>query len=1231
VLLDNGRVYMKVLPASPNMQPSLLCLDALTGKLIMKPAQDHTATVSGFQFYIPQVSPEDVMHFRDRLSRSLTLLDKTIFTVEGGRFGMGVGILTPYKGQEAHNTLAAYKIDGQEFKLKWRAPVPGGARHRHADDQPDIQINKINYLSLPVPAGPGSPGLIVVTRRQNGLYAQSLSRTTGRALWETFLCEEPAQSLRWSPVGVAVEGGEAYIATGVGFVFALDATDGQIHWSAKYKQAKQTSGGQISTPSQRNGWDQDTILVRGGYVIVAPSDSPDLLRFDRRTGHHDRNERDESDWKYVMGVLGDNLYIGGQSQIWRFSIRTFGRRSMASSLQGIDQSLGRGVVTDSALYIPTKDGIVLLDPYSDRILKKIGLIRIDSSQSSDPIGNLFSDGRNLIVSGMDRTYALVGAAARLKQLDWRVERGDVRAMVERGRLRREAGKFDGALSDLRKAFQMSLDSIQKRRVRSQLLDVLLVQAKLSPAKAGPWLQEAERLAKSHEQRLRIQLALADHSSRQGQIDRAMRLYLNVATDPVGGTLAVEDQRAQTTVVGSQAASSALHTLLAEHPSLAFKLDEEAEKAWTQALKDAGPPGVREKAQLEIDVRHALAELSKARQLDKPDEEKILKLEESVRVNNLRIELLRRRQKDPLATVLMLERAFPETLAVVKAAQVMAQQAAIHFKARQVSQYETAEWMLIKLSQASQKRTAASALAALARFHQSVGQIQQAAMEWQRLKREYTGVTLGTATPILAQDAAQKGLALIPQDLRSNAQSSLRQMPKLPLEFLWKSETSKMGRVGLGSSNHTQFIEEHLLVINKATNRLHCKDVRTGRDNWVVQLFRADSRTSQGGKHYTHYYGYAFPNGQLLRAGHIGVLWNPGKTTRIEVIGLVTGRSLWRFGRTNEIPSKGTVDPMGFAHLAVGNGLIAVVLDDPTQGPRIRAYDLFTGKHRWTRSFERDAVGGIHIAHGFVNVLLNGGRQIAVCDRRTGSQLGKIQLTAQSAKRPALWPSAGLIHEREQTLVMSKLPSGNDQWKLALPPSKSETPTPAKLHSLNDRYIYVVARRSEKSHHWIVDTQTGKRVIDLSPANNSSVQIQVALSQDGKKVLAYGPSNSGGMQLTQYALDTGKASKSVSFAKSAIGLTLENLWADSAVVPIADKASGVSEISFFDLDSAKIRKDFVLSTANRRGNDSSLFGPQSDGKFHGLSYVEVRGDVLLITSKTHGMAAFGHRKSPRRNR
>jgi len=370
---------------------------------------------------------------------------------------------------------------------------------------------------------------------------------------------------------------------------------------------------------------------------------------------------------------------------------------------------------------------------------------------------------------------------------------------------------------------------------------------------------------------------------------------------------------------------------------------------------------------------------------------------------------------------------------------------------------------------------------------------------------------------------------------------------------------------------------------------------------------------------------------LLRAGHIGVLWNPGKTTRIEVIGLVTGRSLWRFGRTNEIPSKGTMNPMGFAHLAVGNGLIAVVLDDPTQGPRVRAYDLFTGKHRWTRSFARDAVGGIHIAHGYVHVLLNGGRQIVVCDRRTGSQLGQIRLTIQSSKRPALWPTRGLVHERDQSLVMSKLPSGQDQWTLALPPSKSDSPKSAELHSLNDRYIYVVTRRSAKSHHWIVDTQTGKRVVDLSPTNNTSVQIQVAMSQDGKNVLAFGPSDSGGMQLTRYALATGKAAKPILFDKSAIGLTLENLWADSAVVPIAKKSSNISEVNFFDIDSATMRKDFVLSSANRRGTDSPLFGNQSDGRFYGLSFVEVRGDVLLITSKTHGMAAFGHRRSPRRDR
>src|SRR5690606_8030736 len=109
--------------------------------------------------------------------------------------------------------------------------------------------------------------------------------------WKTYLCDEPSGGCsHWSPVGVSVEGGEVYVATGSGVVFALDATSGSIRWAVRYRRDGSTNsqlqnyfgyGGQLL---ELKGWDEDLAIPHGKALVVIASDHDRIFAIDRRTG-----------------------------------------------------------------------------------------------------------------------------------------------------------------------------------------------------------------------------------------------------------------------------------------------------------------------------------------------------------------------------------------------------------------------------------------------------------------------------------------------------------------------------------------------------------------------------------------------------------------------------------------------------------------------------------------------------------------------------------------------------------------------------------------------------------------------------------------------------------------------------------------------------------------------------------------------------------------------------------
>ena len=92
------------------------------------------------------------------------------------------------------------------------------------------------------------------------------------------------------------------------------------------------------------------------------SDSDRILALDRRTGERiwesPRTSPFGSVANYCLGVNGRGLFVAGQNVVRRYDIPS-GRLVQEKEFK--EDSLGRGCVTDDAVYVPVKDSILKLD------------------------------------------------------------------------------------------------------------------------------------------------------------------------------------------------------------------------------------------------------------------------------------------------------------------------------------------------------------------------------------------------------------------------------------------------------------------------------------------------------------------------------------------------------------------------------------------------------------------------------------------------------------------------------------------------------------------------------------------------------------------------------------------------------------------------------------------------------------------------------------------------------
>jgi len=331
---------------------------------------------------------------------------------------------------------------------------PDGLPIAAGRDGPPMVSNSVGYLGEGVAVGE----LMILPLSDGGsVHLQAVSLSDGKTVWRTQLCDAPsAGSPKWAPVRLAVDGQDLYCCCGVGLVFAVNAADGRIRFARRYDRsviggtdntAANNWGGQMPTTAQFDGWLEDLVIPFRSVIVVAPSDSDRLIAFDRTDGRFvwsaPKNPFADP-MQYVIGVRGRQLFAAGKESILCYDLQGQGRLVWREEFGG--ESLGRGCLTESGIYMPTSNSVIryAYDLPAGQRTRKLAQVGV-RGLGSVPVGNLLSDGRRLWSIGPGVVQALDSARNRIDDLERRSEAGEASAIWERILLTIETGDSSRAL------------------------------------------------------------------------------------------------------------------------------------------------------------------------------------------------------------------------------------------------------------------------------------------------------------------------------------------------------------------------------------------------------------------------------------------------------------------------------------------------------------------------------------------------------------------------------------------------------------------------------------------------------------------------------------------------------------------------------------------------------------------------------------------------------------------
>lgn len=364
----------------------------------------------------------EVRDFSDSIHQSMAIVRDKILTLQGRPMDFteeslpldaGVRRAAPgamvfqARGQNTgparmrDNRLVAYHA--RNGKLQWTRSAA----------EPDTE-NPVGacFAGPPVPYG---ALVLIPVLEGSGMYLTAIETDAGVTRWRRFLADEPVgATVPTGSIVIAVEGGEAYVSTGAGLVFSVDAISGAINWASRYPRSvksdpareRQMRFGGFNNRSlaQFEGWAEEMIVASGRAVVVAAMDFDHLFALDRRDGSllwesACRPSPDAAGCDYVLGIRDGMFYAAGREVVRGYRVDG-GRMMWETAVEG---GFARGMLTDKGIFVPSgKDKIMQLDLSGGKKISEID-VEVEGKQ---PLGNLFSDGERLYGFGLQKAYAI---------------------------------------------------------------------------------------------------------------------------------------------------------------------------------------------------------------------------------------------------------------------------------------------------------------------------------------------------------------------------------------------------------------------------------------------------------------------------------------------------------------------------------------------------------------------------------------------------------------------------------------------------------------------------------------------------------------------------------------------------------------------------------------------------------------------------------------------------------
>ncbi len=355
-----------------------------------------------------------------------------------------------------HRTLVA--LDTRSGDVLWSHDDASLARTEHPDT--DL-ISAESVASPPLVVG---DDLLVASWRWEALFSVRVvcyDRHTGHTRWrrnvtlgqqELNLFGRPVKEL--ATTALAERDGVIYFGTNLGVVAALDRESGNVVWLTTYPQTPiPRSEYWYQTVERGVRWHPGPVVVTDRHLLIAPTESPNLLAIERDTGKiawlrrdRDRALRNE-DW--FLGVQDGRAYTLGdhlsatfvETGKPAFSVRLKNEKGQSRPAGGA------GVLAKDGVLVGTTDSLLRLDSATGKLISETPMRRGgDGAFAGDLLsadGVLFAITQSAVTAHYDPVHRRAELLRRLAN-----DPDDPRLRLEAGEVFRLTGDLDDAVSSL---------------------------------------------------------------------------------------------------------------------------------------------------------------------------------------------------------------------------------------------------------------------------------------------------------------------------------------------------------------------------------------------------------------------------------------------------------------------------------------------------------------------------------------------------------------------------------------------------------------------------------------------------------------------------------------------------------------------------------------------------------------------------------------------------------------